>query len=389
MLQTDIIGFEDVVIHNWVKDHVLLELISGKGTGGLRLDAMLARVGINAAMHGPAIAVIEPARTVRDDRSERTLAGEIRSIAERALPQGTSAFVDESGRVCLLFSRMSGSAVADVEAALAHYSPCRVNIGVGGCVARLQDIRLSYGQALDALAHKFYSGPGVTNYHNRVAAYRKLDEYPAELEKRLFDCMKSADSQADIDHAVDEFYRDLLRGGPVVIDDLLEVTARLGVGMEKRVLHEPDHGMRRRFDIISVVSMDTLEQIKQYVGEYFGELKEELSRGDKESHRSIIKKTLQYMEMECQNASLNNVAKKVYMTPTYLSLLFKMNTGKTFIEQLTDIRMNKAKDMLRSTYLKNYEVAERVGYHDSRYFSQIFKKKVGLSPSEYRESVGR
>jgi two-component system response regulator YesN len=94
------------------------------------------------------------------------------------------------------------------------------------------------------------------------------------------------------------------------------------------------------------------------------------------------------MEQECSQASLQNVAQQVYMTPTYLSLLFKLNTGKTFIEHLTDIRIEKAKDMLKSTHFKNYEVAEKVGYQDSRYFSQIFKKKVGLSPSEYRESVG-
>ncbi|MBW4839464.1 MAG: helix-turn-helix transcriptional regulator, partial [Paenibacillaceae bacterium] len=84
-----------------------------------------------------------------------------------------------------------------------------------------------------------------------------------------------------------------------------------------------------------------------------------------------------------------SVAQKVYMTPTYLSMLFRANTGKTFIEHLTDIRIDKAKDMLRTTHYKNYEVAEKVGYQDSRYFSQIFKKKVGVSPSEYRESMGK
>jgi YesN/AraC family two-component response regulator len=91
------------------------------------------------------------------------------------------------------------------------------------------------------------------------------------------------------------------------------------------------------------------------------------------------------MEQECRDASLDKMARKVYMTPSYLSMLFKVNTGKTFIEQLTDIRIDKAKDMLKNTCMRNYEVAEQVGYQDSRYFSQLFKKRVGLSPSQYRE----
>ena len=101
----------------------------------------------------------------------------------------------------------------------------------------------------------------------------------------------------------------------------------------------------------------------------------------------MIKQTIEYMKRDFEGATLYNTAEKVHMTPTYLSALFKNSTGKTFIEQLTDIRIEKAKQMLKGTCLRNYEVAEKVGYKDPRYFSQIFKKKVGLSPSEYRESA--
>src|SRR5690606_22126467 len=167
------------------------------------------------------------------------------------------------------------------------------------------------------------------------------------------------------------------------------LTIRLLVGMEKRVLNDAEKiSAYMGYEIMSIVKMESLQEIKQYVSKYFNDLKEVISRDEQGSHRSIIKKTIYYMESEWQHITLCSVAQKVYMTPTYLSLLFKNNTGKTFIEQLTNIRMDKAKDMLKSTSLRNYEVAEKVGYHDSRYFSQIFKKKVGVSPSEYRESVG-
>ncbi|XEC96536.1 helix-turn-helix transcriptional regulator [Paenibacillus tarimensis] len=220
--------------------------------------------------------------------------------------------------------------------------------------------------------------------------FQRLSEYPAAREKELFHRIKSSECRKDIEQAVEDCFRYLLRDGPVHIRDLHEFTVRLLAGLETRLMNESkDAGFQMRYNILSVAAMDTPDDIKQFVAGYCADLREMVACNERERHRRIINKAIYYMEQECRNASLLSLAKKVYMTPTYLSMLFKMNTGKTFIEQLTDIRINKAKDMLRSTYLKNYEVAEQVGYHDSRYFSQIFKKKVGVSPSEYRESTGR
>ncbi|MGM7722083.1 helix-turn-helix transcriptional regulator [Metabacillus sp. Hm71] len=106
-----------------------------------------------------------------------------------------------------------------------------------------------------------------------------------------------------------------------------------------------------------------LSGIKDYVSEHLTALHEVITKNG--NHSSIIKKTIQYMEQDCENVSLDSVAQKVYVTPTYLSSLFKLNTGRTFIEHLTDIRIQKAKELLKNTHLKNYEVAERVGYKDS------------------------
>jgi two-component system, response regulator YesN len=133
--------------------------------------------------------------------------------------------------------------------------------------------------------------------------------------------------------------------------------------------------------------METLQEIKSSLTTYLMDLNRIIIEKNICKNSSLIKETLGYMEQDCRYANLDRIAKKVFITPTYLSLLFKIHTGKTFIEQLTDIRIDKAKYLLRSTHLKHYEVADRVGYQDSRYFSQIFKKKVGLSPTDYRESA--
>ena len=77
------------------------------------------------------------------------------------------------------------------------------------------------------------------------------------------------------------------------------------------------------------------------------------------------------------------------MTRSYFSQIFKEETGKTFVEYLTEVRMDKAKELLRSTDRMLYEIAEQVGYENPAYFTVAFKKQVGLSPRDYRKQFGK
>ncbi|MNN62848.1 HTH-type transcriptional regulator YesS [compost metagenome] len=72
------------------------------------------------------------------------------------------------------------------------------------------------------------------------------------------------------------------------------------------------------------------------------------------------------------------------MTPNYISLIFKKETGETLTDYITRIRINKAKELLLTTDLKVMEISELVGYENPHYFSTVFKKTVGVHPLKYR-----
>jgi|GEM_PF-1149351 Response regulator containing CheY-like receiver domain and AraC-type DNA-binding domain len=110
----------------------------------------------------------------------------------------------------------------------------------------------------------------------------------------------------------------------------------------------------------------------------------------KKSHSQIVvQKALDYMHLHyADNLSLRLVAESVYLSPNYLGALFRSELGVSFTDQLIQIRINKAKEMLHQSHLKLYEVAESAGYQNIGYFTSLFKRITGFTPKEYRTFIG-
>ena len=105
-------------------------------------------------------------------------------------------------------------------------------------------------------------------------------------------------------------------------------------------------------------------------------------------NRSILKTAVDFIDshyME-EDISLNTVANVANVSSNHFSALFSQNMGQTFIEYLTTLRMNKAKELLRCTGMRSSEIAGEIGYKDAHYFSDLFKKTQGMTPSDYRKA---
>jgi YesN/AraC family two-component response regulator len=94
----------------------------------------------------------------------------------------------------------------------------------------------------------------------------------------------------------------------------------------------------------------------------------------------------EYMERNYAQKSLSfdEICRVLYISPSYLSRLIKRYLGKTFVDALTELRIEKAKQLLEKSDLKTYEIADAIGIGDPHYFSTIFKKTTGMTPSSYR-----
>lgn len=106
----------------------------------------------------------------------------------------------------------------------------------------------------------------------------------------------------------------------------------------------------------------------------------------KQTTAELMNEAIDYLKAHFEkDLGIEQVAEQVGLSVSYFSNLFKQMTGLTFLEYLTNIRVEHACLLLENLDLKTYEIAERVGYTDQRYFSQVFKRKMKKTPSEYRK----
>ncbi len=102
----------------------------------------------------------------------------------------------------------------------------------------------------------------------------------------------------------------------------------------------------------------------------------------------LVDQIKQYIENHfTEDISLYSSSENVHLSPSYISRIFKKSTGCNFVEYLTTVRINKAKELLANTNIKVYEVAEMVGYKSTKHFSMVFKGQVGVTPLNYKKSV--
>lgn len=166
--------------------------------------------------------------------------------------------------------------------------------------------------------------------------------------------------------------------------DALPVTIILSGYDEFRYAQQAVRYGARDYLLKPTRSSDILKKINDVADEEFG--KEQTKEPVQEGKNYSIEFAKEYIEEHYfEPLTLNMVADKVGITPAYLSSIFSQHMGVTLIDYLNEIRIEHACVYLKQNYFKTYEVAYKVGFRDEKYFSKVFRKVKGMSPSEYKK----
>ncbi|CAN7750825.1 response regulator [Paenibacillus sp. LjRoot56] len=265
----------------------------------------------------------------------------------------------------------------------------RISIGISKLSSNLDAWEEGYREALYALEFNFYSqerAPRTVAGQVRFGTLHRVEPF----RKRVLEDIEILDMPAMETH-VKEMLQEI---GSVKIrmHHLFELVETLSYALKKEA------GKRQEQADLAPLSVDWTVELKACFtyGEASALIGRKLLEGlsylmtEKSSQGHVlIYQIKKIIELEyAESLDLNSLSKRVFLTPSYLSKLFKLETGTTVIEYIISVRMNKAKELLKEqTQLKTYQVGEMVGYKDPAYFNKQFKKVVGLTPKEYKDVV--
>ncbi len=259
-------------------------------------------------------------------------------------------------------------------------------IGIGS-VTPLHRLEDSYKEAINA----------ARSSKNRVAHVKDLPigceyegDYPIETESALFDKIEKGDLEGTKTEA-NLFFDWMIEHYPdCEMDIKLKVLEFILFAEQKAFLSGGmTYYFRYRKDYLNtVIQTDNYEQLRKWFIDKVTEACRNIISKREEQTNSIIKKAKLFIEENYhKDISLEDVSRIVDISSYYFSKLFKEETGENFIEYLTNIRIDKAKKLLQNRDMSIKNICVDTGYSDPNYFSRIFKKQVGVTPTEYREKL--
>lgn len=281
---------------------------------------------------------------------------------------------DDCDRFCKYVNRMMGTVVT---------------VGIGQVCSQILDLAQSYNAAREAVSYRAVYGASRAININEIAP-KESGEPCFTNDMELLNLFKKIrlNSEEEIVEAVDQYIESIsfplksLQQHHVVIMELVTALFRFsvnndiaaeGVGGDIGILYgkllelEPD-ALRKWLTDISLCFSENLVTARSRSTQSF------VSKA-KEHVRS------QYADVQL---SLAQICERLGVSNSYFSTVFKKETGKSFVSYVTDYRMEQAARLLIETNEKSYVIAQKVGYTDPNYFSYVFKRKFGVSPSKYR-----
>ena len=276
-----------------------------------------------------------------------------------------------------------------------HICKATVTAGIGKTVSNLMDLPLSYLGARDAVAYRVLYGRGKAIAISEIGLEGK-EEHKVNKEiideERLLDIYRSIrmSSEEELDKCIDLYIENSRLDSPS-LQEYHFFLMDLVTNMHKFLLaNQVDTGLifPKEEDVYQKVQQFSLAELSHWMKEICKKMQSIIQEMRSDKTKSFVKKAVEHVHSHYMDKDLTveALSQELHVSAAYFSTVFKRETGKSFINYLTDYRMEKALRLLMEEEEKTYIIAEAVGYSDPNYFSYAFKKKFGMSPSKYKSN---
>ncbi len=278
--------------------------------------------------------------------------------------------------------------VEHVYNSLAEKGGLDISIGIGRVYRTRENISRSYEESLRAV--KYLSGSGLIHIMDVPAGEHSASEYPMAKEKLLLEKAASGETDACL-QIFNQIYDWLLNEYPSSLrrikKKLLELMVLIHrMGCNYKIRNEEYSRLDNYVD--DLLSIEDPIELKVWCRERIEQVSQAI--GDMMENRlnSLILMAVNYIkENYRKEIALEDISREVNISPHYFSKLFKEQVGENFIDYITSLRIQKAKEHLAENRLSVKEICFDIGYTDPNYFSRLFKRVVGITPTEYKEKA--
>jgi len=280
----------------------------------------------------------------------------------------------------------------EIRQSLAKFLELSVTIGLGAACDDISCISHSYEGAVTALDYRMVMGSGRIIYINDIE--------PMSTEKVVFDDQKErmlstyirVGTVEEINEYLDFLFKELVEVKASLKDCqiyLIEMIASI-VKVCKSLQVDIAEIFGENVNLfVDMYNFSTIDEVKNWIKGICVKLMGYISGKRRDLCDLQVEMAKEYAMKNYSNPeiTIEKVCRYLHISPSYFSSIFKKKTGETFMSFLQRIRMETAKELLKTTNLKAFEIAEKVGYSDPHYFSFSYKKFYGLSPKEYRSNL--
>ncbi|MEK3722859.1 helix-turn-helix domain-containing protein [Paenibacillus sp. FSL H8-0034] len=282
--------------------------------------------------------------------------------------------------------------IEQIKQALAVHSLVNPVFAVGRIYPRLLDVWQSYEEANQALNVSMRSMTEDVIWFEDISRKSNHYHFPSEVETRMLSYIK-AGNQQEVDKLMGELYEENFVQRDLSLNMLRVFLYELWGGFIKvaeQVSAEDDsiaHAVQSKaFELLTYKDM---KRFYQYIFELYRKVSDEANRKKKSHNERLTAEivTLLQQTYTDPHLSLSSISSHFAISEVYLSQFFKEQTGINFSDYLESLRMTRAMELLATSNLSVYEIANQVGYNLATSFSRAFKRTHGMSASAYRSSA--
>lgn len=384
-------------------DQMLSALITGR-LGAQEAMEKAKRYELDLTARGYQVAV---AKLDASDQSrqviEREFSGEMElvefsalNLSREVLGEQGIAFLHNSSVVLLLLLRGDAPQqgadtllpqLETIRLNFAKYLGIPMTIGVGRRCRSLGQVHASYEQALDALDNRaILGGDRVIFIEDMEPARHNQALLGPEESHELIRLLKTGTAQ-ELENFIDDRFAVLVQQGVAQKDYRIYIvsmlTAILRAANDLNIDVELSSAQCR---LLLQAEEGSARQVREQLRELAIGIQSAINRDRSDSSRTLVSQAVEYIGLHYDDSTLNVEAlcQRLHISTAYFSTIFKKEMKQTVGNYLTQVRMEAAHDLLIGTTLKSTEIADRTGYTDPNYFSYCFKKRYGISPTEYR-----